>query len=141
MKNMRYEVDMKLSGKIDGSEIEQLLTTTVVRTLVGGMLLLKDEEYIEERGLTKKDLAEIKEKTETAKKDYLELLGDLDGITPVDDKQARFISVNMTNPTDINSVTLVVLKGVTVSNEEELLKFAGAKLIEENDIIYAETVL
>ncbi|MDB2162106.1 hypothetical protein PMX22_20185 [Clostridium butyricum] len=138
---MRYEVDMKLSGKIDGSEIEQLLTTTVVRTLVGGMLLLKDEEYIEERGLTKKDLAEIKDKMETAKKDYLELLGNLDGVTPVGDKQARFISVNMTNPTDINSVALVVLKGITVSNEEELLKFAGAKLIEEDDIIYAETVL
>lgn len=138
---MRYEVDKNLSGKISGSEIEQLLTTTIVRTLVGGMLLLKDEEYIEERGLTKKDLAEIKEKVETAKKDYLELLKDLDGIIPVDDKQARFISVNMTNPTDINSVAVVVLKGVTVSNEEELLKFAGAKLIEEDDIIYAETVL
>ena len=135
---MKYKVDERLSGVVRLEFEEREIVEDIFKTIIGGKALLKDEKYIKEENLSEEDLDDVAKQIKEAENAYLELLNDLTEINDEEDSEIVKSMIRMLFFDSEGEFGLFVLEGTKVTDDEELLKFVNAKIINDDEGIYVQ---
>ena len=135
---MKYKVDERLSGVVRLEFEERVIVEDIFKTIIGGKALLKDEKDIKEENLSEEDLDDVAKQIEEAENAYLELLNDLTEINNEEDSEIVKGMIRMLFFDSEGEFGLLVLEGTKVTDDEELLKFVNAKIIDDDKGIYVQ---
>ena len=130
----KYEVDKKLSGKIELSTEEHYKFAEMLKYLIAGKQLLADEEYIKSSNLSDEDLNEIQDTLESYELFYFEILDSIEEFN-TDDEEIPMMTLSIDSEGQLG---IIVLKDITTNNKQDLLKMIGCNIYCEGDKVFAE---
>ena len=130
----KYEVDKKLSGKIELSTEEHYKFSEMLKYLIAGKQLLADEEYIKSSDLSDEDLNEIRDILKSYELFYFEILDSIEELN-TDDEEIPMMTLSIDSEGNLG---IIVLKDITTNNKQDLLKMIGCNIYCEGDKVFAE---
>ena len=130
----KYEVDKKLSGKIELSTEEHYKFAEMLKYLIAGKQLLADEEYIKSSDLSDEDLNEIRNILKSYELFYFEILDSIEELN-TDDEEIPMMTLSIDCEGQLG---IIVLKDITTNNKQDLLKMIGCNIYCEDGKLFAE---
>ena len=130
----KYEVDKKLSGKIELSTEEHYKFAEMLKYLIAGKQLLADEEYIKLSDLSDEDLNEIRDILKSYELFYFEIFDSIKEFN-IDNEEIPMMTLSFD---DKGNLGIIVLKDITTNNKQDLLKMIGCDIYCEGDKVFAE---
>lgn len=130
----KYEVDKKLSGKIELSTEEHYKFAEMLKYLIAGKQLLADEEYIKSSDLSDEDLNEIRNILKSYELFYFEIFDSIKEFN-IDNEEIPMMTLSFD---DKGNLGIIVLKDITTNNKQDLLKMIGCNIYCEDGKLFAE---
>ena len=130
----KYEVDKKLSGKIELSTEEHYKFAEMLKYLIAGKQLLADEEYIKSSDLSDEDLNEIRNILKSYELFYFEIFDSIKEFN-TDNEEIPMMTLSFD---DKGNLGIIVLKDITTNNKQDLLKMIGCNIYCEDGKLFAE---
>ena len=130
----KYEVDKKLSGKIELSTEEHYKFAEMLKYLIAGKQLLADEEYIKSSDLSDEDLNEIRDILKSYELFYFEIFDSIKEFN-IDNEEIPMMTLSFD---DKGNLGIIVLKDITTNNKQDLLKMIGCNIYCEDGKLFAE---
>ena len=130
----KYEVDKKLSGKIELSTEEHYKFAEMLKYLIAGKQLLADEEYIKSSDLSDEDLNEIRNILKSYELFYFEIFDSIKEFN-IDNEEIPKMTLYFD---DKGNLGIIVLNDITTNNKQDLLKMICCNIYCEDGKLFAE---